>query len=71
MQAEGWKLLYADYLLRIGLLGPRAALLQYNFLEGEETIAARAAAGESPSFFPPKLSPRTTLAEEQAISEWP
>ncbi|WOO79450.1 putative RWD, RING finger and WD repeat-containing protein [Vanrija pseudolonga] len=29
--AEAWKLIYADYLLRIGHVGKRAALLQYDF----------------------------------------
>lgn len=34
-KCEGFKLAYADFLLRCGLLGIRAALLQYRFVESE------------------------------------
>ncbi|BEJ13327.1 hypothetical protein CspHIS471_0305010 [Cutaneotrichosporon sp. HIS471] len=41
-QAEIWKLAYADLLLRAGLVGKRAALLQYQFttVEGPSVAAA-------------------------------
>ncbi|GMK56439.1 hypothetical protein CspeluHIS016_0302790 [Cutaneotrichosporon spelunceum] len=41
-QAELWKLAYADLLLRAGLVGKRAALLQYQFttVEGPSVAAA-------------------------------
>lgn len=42
---EGFKLAYADFLLRCDLLGPRASLLQSDFLGGE-TRATKSAAGE-------------------------
>jgi hypothetical protein len=46
---EGLKLAYADFLLRCGLLGFRAALLQFDFLEGQAG-ARTAAAGHLPIF---------------------
>jgi WD40 repeat protein len=46
-QAELWKLAYADLLLRAGLVGKRAALLQYEFTAVEgHTVAA--ASGDLP-----------------------
>jgi hypothetical protein len=50
IQCEAWKLVYADFLLRIELLGPRVELLQYTFIEGEPGFSARAAAGDVPLF---------------------
>ena len=43
---EGVKLAYADFLLRCELLGPRATLLQYDFLEENGTGVRGAAAGD-------------------------
>lgn len=50
IQCEAWKLAYADYLLRVGLLGKRAELLQHDFLPGSAGPAVRAAAGQPTSF---------------------
>lgn len=46
---EGFKLAYADFLLRWGLLGPRAEMLQYDFLDGNGT-SGKAAMGDVPVF---------------------
>ena len=44
---EGFKLAYADFLLRSGLLGVRAKLLQFRFLEDKQISgnAVKAAEG--------------------------
>ncbi|KLT46027.1 hypothetical protein CC85DRAFT_91267 [Cutaneotrichosporon oleaginosum] len=47
-QAELWKLAYADLLLRAGLVGKRATVLQYEFVSVEGS-AVTAASGDLPS----------------------
>jgi len=61
VMSEGFKLAYADFLLRSGLIGPRAALLSFDFLEKEEE-ADTAAAGDIPTFVRPSI-PGVTVAE--------
>ena len=49
VMCEGFKLAYADFLLRCGLLGIRAALLQYRFVESETSArVVRSASGHIP-----------------------
>lgn len=46
---EAFKLIYADWLFRQGLIGARASLLQYDFLVGGHTASAnKAASGDLP-----------------------
>jgi len=46
-QCEGWKLAYADFLLRCDLLRVRAELLQHQFLRGDG-VPQRAVGGDVP-----------------------
>ncbi|ORX34388.1 hypothetical protein BD324DRAFT_683340 [Kockovaella imperatae] len=54
LQFEGFKLAYADFLLRAELYTLRASLLQFKFLE-QETPGTRAASGDLPTSFTPKV----------------
>ncbi|KAK8846765.1 hypothetical protein IAR55_005853 [Kwoniella newhampshirensis] len=44
---EAWKLAYADFLLRAGLLGVRANLMTYEFVPNSKSAATKAASGEA------------------------
>lgn len=53
---ESWKFAYADYLLRMELLGHRAVILQYSFIDESHPLREGASYGEIPVQQPAKPS---------------
>ena len=53
---ESWKFAYADYLLRMELLGHRAVILQYTFTDQEHSLSQAASHGDIATQPPAKQS---------------